>query len=140
MAPWVYNPHVGGIKIPPAVRLRTEQRIRAYAEARYGGTFSRLDIRFHGALCYVDAYIETQPDVPLHLCRLRYFRNEEAWSMAFYTYSHEKYEPCTFRRRPSERGAPLVMRCRKGRALPYLRNSRHEPTACAPVARQSGDA
>src|ERR1700683_48668 len=35
-------------------------------------------------------------DVLLHLCRLRYFRNEEAWSMAFYTYSHEKYEPSMF--------------------------------------------
>lgn len=96
MSPWVYNPHAGGIKIPPAVRLRTERRIRAYAEAHYGGTFSRLDIRFRGALCYVDAYIEAQPHAPLHLCRLRYFRNEEAWSMAFYTDSHEKYEPCMF--------------------------------------------
>ena len=96
MAPWVYNPHVGGIKIPPAARLRTEQRIRAYAEAHYGGTFSRLNIRFHGALCYVDAYTEVQPNVPLHLYRLRYFRDEERWSMAFYTYSHEKYEPCMF--------------------------------------------
>ena len=96
MSPWVYNPHVGGVKIPAEVRQRTEQRIRAYAEAHYGGKFSRLDIRFRGALCYIDAYVEVPPDVPLHLCRLRYFRNESAWSMAFYTYSHEKYEPCMF--------------------------------------------
>ena len=34
--------------------------------------------------------------LPLHLCRLRYFGNENAWSMAFYTYSNEKYEPCVF--------------------------------------------
>ncbi len=26
----------------------------------------------------------------------RYFGNEDRWSMAFYTYSHEKYEPCVF--------------------------------------------
>lgn len=96
MGPWFYNPHVGGVPIPPAVRLRTERRIRAYAEAHYRGKWSRLDIRFRGALCYIDAYVEPQPHVPLHLCRLRYFRNEEAWSMAFYTYSHEKYEPCVF--------------------------------------------
>ena len=96
MSPWVYNPHIGGIKIPPEVRRRTERRIRAYAEAHYGGKFNRLAIRFRDALCYIDAYVDDPPNVPLHLCRLRYFRNEEAWSMAFYTYSHEKYEPCMF--------------------------------------------
>ena len=97
MSPWVYNPHVGGVTIPPQVRHRTERRIRAYAEAHYSGTFERLEVRFRGALCYIDAYVEDPPDVPLHLCRLRYFRNEDAWSMAFFTYSNEKYEPCMFR-------------------------------------------
>jgi hypothetical protein len=43
----------------------------------------------------------------VHLCRLRYFSDEEAWSMAFYTYSNEKYEPSffnngTFRGTPEE--------------------------------------
>ena len=97
MSPWVYNPHVGGVTIPPQVRHRTEQRIRAYAEAHYRGRFERLEVRFRGALCYIDAYVEDPPDASLHLCRLRYFRNEDAWSMAFYTYSNEKYEPCMFR-------------------------------------------
>jgi hypothetical protein len=96
MSPWVYNPHAGGVTIPSQVRQRTERRIRTYAEARYRGKFDRLAIRFRGALCYIDAYVADQPDVPLHLCRLRYFRNEDAWSMAFYTYSHEKYEACLF--------------------------------------------
>ena len=96
MRTWVYNPHVGGVKIRPAVRLRTERRIRAYAQAHYYGKFTRLDIRFRGALCYIDAYTEPRQVVPLHLCRLRYFGDEEAWTMAFYTYSHEKYEPCVF--------------------------------------------
>ena len=27
---------------------------------------------------------------------IRYFGNEEKWSLAFYTYSHETYEPCDF--------------------------------------------
>jgi hypothetical protein len=86
---------VGGTKIPLAVRRRTEQRIRAYAQANYSGKFNRLEIRFRGALCYVDAYIGDTPNFQLHLCRLRYFRND-LWSMAFYTYSHEKYAPCVF--------------------------------------------
>ena len=100
------------------MRQRTERRIRAYAEAHYGGKFTRLDIRFRGALCYIDAYTEPEApsrrllralgetrqqylqrlrNVPLHLCRLHYLGDEEGWSMAFYTYNNERYEPCTFR-------------------------------------------
>ena len=114
---WMHNPHAGGTTIPSAVRQETERRVLAYAEKRYPGAFSRLDIRFHGALCYLDAYVEPEApsrrllhvlhetreqylnrvrDVPLHLCRLRYFGGRKIWSMAFYTYSNERYEPCTF--------------------------------------------
>lgn len=114
---WTRNPHAGGTTIPSVVRQETERRIRAYAEKRYAGAFSRLDIRFHGALCYIDAYVEPEPpsrrlldvlhetreqyldrvrEVPLCLCRLRYFGAEKIWSMGFYTYSNERYEPCTF--------------------------------------------
>jgi hypothetical protein len=32
-------------------------------------------------------------NTPLHLCRLRHF-TEDSWSMAFYSYSSERYEPC----------------------------------------------
>jgi hypothetical protein len=96
MRTWVYNPHVGGRTIPPAVRERTERRIRAHAAARYAGAFRKLDIRFRGALCYIDAWVDDHVTGPLHLCRLRFLGNEERWSMAFYTYSHERYEPCTF--------------------------------------------
>ena len=113
----MHNPHAGGTAIPSGVRQETERRIRAYAEKRYDGTFSRLDIRFHGALGYIDAYVEPEPpsrrllhvlherreeyvqrvrEIPLHLCRLRYFGGQKIWSMAFYTYSNERYEPCTF--------------------------------------------
>lgn len=114
---WMHTPHAGGTSIPSAVRQETEGRIRAYADKRYAGTFTRLDIRFRGALCYIDAYVEpptpsrqllrvrheTRQEyldrvraVPLHLCRLRYFGGAKTWSMAFYTYSNERYEPCTF--------------------------------------------
>ena len=37
MCGWVYNPHVGGVKIPPAVQEHTKQRINAYAEKHYTG-------------------------------------------------------------------------------------------------------
>jgi len=117
MQAWVYDPHSGGVKIPSAVKQCTEQRIRSYAEAKYAGKFTRLGIRFHGAFCYIDAYTEPMEppaslllavgetreqylerlrNLPLHLCRLRFFGDEERWSMAFYTYSNEKYEPSIF--------------------------------------------
>ena len=79
------------------------------------GKFSRLDIRFRGALCTStrtpqkpsdallralgetrEEYLERLQSTPVRLCRLRYFGRDDAWSMAFYTYSHERYEPCSF--------------------------------------------
>src|SRR3989304_1220400 len=114
---WVYNPHTGGRPVPPSVQERTRARILAYAEKHYSGWYTRIDVRFRGSLCYVDAY--TEPviprrfdakrhgesreehlqrlrTIPIHLCRLRYFGDEAKWSMAFFTYSHERYEPCIF--------------------------------------------
>jgi hypothetical protein len=117
MAPWVYDPHSGGVKIPERVQQRTRQRILVYAEQHYAGKYTRLDVRFRGQFCYIDVYTEPHvpPDfpppnwpesreehlerlrnTPTHLCRLRYFGDEDRWSMAFYTYSHETYEPCFF--------------------------------------------
>lgn len=114
---WVYTPHLGGRSIPAAVRERTERRIREHGQKRYAGRYTRLGVRFKGALCYVDAFIEPavptrrqlhslgetrehyldrRRNVPIHLCRLRYFGNEDAWSLAFFTYSNERYSPCAF--------------------------------------------
>jgi hypothetical protein len=114
--PLVFDPQSGGRKIPPRVQEETRQRILAYAEKHYKGKYTRLDIRFRGVFCYIDAYtephvprdwppkgvkasreehIERLRNTPLHLCRLRYF-DQDRWSLAFYTYSHEKYEPCVF--------------------------------------------
>lgn len=111
---WIYDPHSGGIKIPASVQERTRQRLIAYANQNYAGKFNRIDVRFRNQFCYFDAYTEpTDSDqapfgesreayldrirnTPLHLGRLRYFGNEERWSLAFYTYSHEKYEPSCF--------------------------------------------
>lgn len=114
---WVRDPHSGGVKIPKAVQERTRQRIVKYAERKCKGKFDRLDVRFRGPLCYIDAYkepnvprgwppkdwgetrsemIERLRNTPVHLCRLRYFGNEDEWSLAFFTYSNEKYSPCMF--------------------------------------------
>jgi hypothetical protein len=99
--------------IPHGVQARTERRILDYAAKHSGGKFARVEIRFRGALCYIDAY--TEPDLardggpfggetqaewmerlretPIHLCRIRYFGSEDRWDFAWYSYAHEKYEP-----------------------------------------------
>jgi hypothetical protein len=113
---WHFNPHAGGVKIPEKTRLRTVARIENFAAMRYRRKYTRLEFRFRGDLCYVDAYTEPEKpsrqllkitgetreqflermrNVPIHLCRLRHF-GEERWSVAFFTYSNERYEPCVF--------------------------------------------
>lgn len=82
------------------------------AEEHFQGHYTRLDIRFRGQFCYIDAYTEPKisenwlpadwPETreeyvkrmrnsPVHLCRLCYF-GEDRWGFAFFTYSNEKYE------------------------------------------------
>jgi hypothetical protein len=113
---WVVDPHSGGVKIPETVRRETVARLERHAAAKYAGKYTRLDVRFRGALCYIDAFTEPEEpaeellritgetreqfmtrlrEAPLHLCRLRHF-SKDRWSLAFYKYSDEKYEPCFF--------------------------------------------
>ncbi len=111
---WVFDPGSGGKKIPEAVKQRTEARIRRYAEEHFAGRYTRLEIRFRAQFCYIDAYQEPPPltpdwpppdwpesreehqerlrNTPTHLCRLRFFGDEERWGFGFYTYSNERYE------------------------------------------------
>lgn len=117
MRVWVNDPHSGGVKIPEQVKQRTKQRILACAEQHYAGKYIRIDVRFKGYFCYIDAYkeplipdnydsslfkvtreeyLERARNTPIHLCRLRYKGNEEKWTKAFYTYSNERYEPSVF--------------------------------------------
>jgi hypothetical protein len=106
------------MKIKEAVKQRTKERIQNFAEANYSGRYTRLDIRFRGHFCYVDAYTEPEPpgpnwlsgdwpesreeyierlrNIPYHLFRLRYFGDEERWGLAFYSYAQEKYELSVF--------------------------------------------
>jgi hypothetical protein len=109
----VFDPDRGGEPIPEPVKQRTEARLRGYAEQHFAGHYTRLDVRFRGQFCYVDAYQEPAPPSPgwpppgwgetreeylerlrstsIHLCRLRYFGDEERWGFAYYTYSNERY-------------------------------------------------
>lgn len=116
MNTWTFSPQSGGTRIPPSKQAEVRQRLERYAARNYTGRYSRLDIRFRGALCYMDAYQEPKPldrrlldvtgeseeeyftrmrNTPIHLGRLRYF-GADRWSYAFYTYSHERYEPAFF--------------------------------------------
>ena len=92
---WVFTPNRGGQKISPQLQRQTEQRILPHAAKILPDKASQLRLRFKGPFCYIDAQ---EPDSTwvTHLCRLRYMGSLSGWSMAFYTYSHEKYEPCVF--------------------------------------------
>ena len=99
---WVFDPHSGGAKIPEALKEQTKRRILAHAQKHYAGRYHRLDIRFRGPLCYIDAFIEPPgsfaslpPEEATHLCRLRH-KGQDRWSVDFFTYSHERYEPSFF--------------------------------------------
>lgn len=112
----VQNPRTGGLPIPERLQGTIRDRILKHAEKNYAGKYTRIDVRFHGKFCYIDAYtepfvpenydpnlygesreehIERLRNIPFHLCRLRFF-DIERWSLDFYTYSNEKYEPCIF--------------------------------------------
>ena len=115
---WVWSPDRGGLRIPEPVQRRTEARLRRCAEEYFAGRYTRLEIRFRGQFCYIDAYTEPEepgPDwppadwpetreeylerlrtTPIHLCRLRYFGDEERWGFGFFAYSSEKYELSVF--------------------------------------------
>ena len=113
---WVFSPQSGGRPISAQTQTIVRQRILDYAQTHYAGKFIRIDVRFHGALCYIDAYQEPDPEgrrwaethgespaeydqrirnTPVHLVRLRHF-DLERWTLAFYTYSNERYEPCIY--------------------------------------------
>lgn len=94
---WVYDPQSGGQKIPPDVQKQTYDRIMAHARKIRPKQADSLRIHFKSHFCYID-FLEkvSGRTVPMQLCRLRYFGKPDEWSMAFFTYSHEKYEPCLF--------------------------------------------
>jgi hypothetical protein len=93
---WVFTSNRGGQNIPPQLRHQTRQRILERATKIIPEKASQLRVRFKGPFCYIDAQQPDSPDA-MHLCRLRYIGSLSGWSLAFYTYSNEKYESCVFR-------------------------------------------
>ena len=90
--PWYFNPQSGGNKIPVNRYEVLRAQAQAFAVTRKWYPKCELSLRLKGQFCYVDV-LERGETVPSPLARLRYFRDNE-WSMAFYTWSHERYEPC----------------------------------------------
>lgn len=90
---WTYNRYTGAKGLAPELKVRIERRILTHAEKHYAGKFAKIDVRFRGALCYIDVYTEPGETIPTHLCRIHYLGTEDRWRFAFYSYAHDKYEP-----------------------------------------------
>jgi hypothetical protein len=109
-------PSTVGKPIPELVQNAVRMRILNHAREKYAGKYWKIDVRFDGDLCFIDAFQEPDPsrvavssltgetpvefrervrNTPVHLVRLGYF-DEDRWSLSFYTYSHERYEPCSY--------------------------------------------
>ncbi len=94
---WVYDPQAGGQKIPSDIQQQISDRIMAHARNIRPEQADRLRIRFKSQFCYINFLEEVSGrTVITQLCRIRYFGNPDEWSMAFFTYSNEQYEPCIF--------------------------------------------
>jgi hypothetical protein len=106
---------IGG-KIPESVQNAARFRVLNYAGEHYAGKYWKIDVRFKGSNCYIDAFQEPAPgsegvagltgetpaefservrNTPVHLVRLAYV-DEDRWGLSFYTYSNERYEPCSY--------------------------------------------
>ncbi len=57
---WMFDPQSGGTKIPPEVQAEVRRKLLAYALGKYGSVegLIRIDTRFKGQFCYIDAYDE----------------------------------------------------------------------------------
>jgi len=93
MCPWFApSPHSGGTKIPPQEYSTIIKQADSYAASRPWNASYKLQLRFSGKFCYVDSIEKDEVICPLG--RLRYF-SPNRWSMAFFTYSDERYTPCS---------------------------------------------
>ena len=91
--PWVYDPHSGGTKIPPKNHEEICKQVESFARSRPWYPKIQLKLRFKSQFCYVDT-VEEEDGRLFPLCRLRHLYS--GWSMALFTYSNERYEPCIF--------------------------------------------
>jgi hypothetical protein len=93
MKTWSYNPHTGGKKIQPALHGDIYEKVKEYSHKRPWYPKIKLQIRFKNQFCYIDTISEGDERI-FPLCRLRNL--SEGWSLALFTYSNERYEPCIY--------------------------------------------
>lgn len=91
---WVYDPQSGGTKISENNKLMFRQQAEKFAKERPWSSEYELIVRFKSQFCYLDGLKKGETRT-FPIGRLRYFR-ENVWSLAFYTYSNETYQPCVF--------------------------------------------
>lgn len=91
---WVYDPQSGGNKIPEKYHWVIRQQAEIFAKTRQWFSEYELKVRFKNQFCYLDA-LKKGEGRAFPIGRLRYFR-DNVWSLAFYTYSNETYQPCVF--------------------------------------------
>ncbi len=117
MRSWNFDPNAKGNKIPQQLKTLIQARVCKHAASTCAGRYERLELRFRGEFCYIDAYREPDepsPELltitgesatqyrerltnsPIHLCRVRYYGDMESWGLAFYKYSSNGYELCMF--------------------------------------------
>lgn len=96
MKVWTIDPQSGGIEIPKDMQLTIQERANLYERQCpwYATSGSRLVLRFKRQFCYLDMLETDGTTSPIG--RLRYFGKDD-WSLAFYTYSNERYQPCVYR-------------------------------------------
>ena len=73
--PWVYDVHSGGKKIPQSNHEKIRKQVQVYAAKRPWKNKYKLQVRFKGQFCYVDA-LETDGTVsPLEDCDISMMEN-----------------------------------------------------------------
>ncbi len=93
MKVWCLDPQSGGTKIPREHYSSIKDQVETYAKKQAWYPSIKIQARFRNQFCYLDS-IENGGKID-PLVRLRYFGTNR-WTLAFYTYSNEKYEPCIF--------------------------------------------
>jgi len=90
---WCFAPQSGGVKISPRIIPVIVAQIEAHERKQPWYPHFKLKPRFKGQFCYLDACKENGELFPIG--RLRHF-DISRWSLAFYAYSSETYQPCIF--------------------------------------------
>lgn len=89
---WCFDPHSGGTRIPKEMHSKIIKDVHDFEKTRAWYPRIRLDIRFKSQFCYINTIEKEENLSPL--LRLRYFNTD--WSIGFFSWASERYEPCVF--------------------------------------------